>query len=359
MRRPGSRGVSGTLGAPQEGSYWGKPWLRAGLRVALSLGLLAFVLSSVDVGKLVSVLRQASGPHVIAAALVTVLGVGVNALKWHGLLRTLDLPLRWRDVLAANLLGGLYNLAFPGLVGGDIARGWRVKGITHNAAQTAVSLVADRVTGMTALLLLGMGGLSLAPPFAGREALRGVAVALLLALAAVGAVSLSERARLVAVRAAKWMTAGTVPEVLRGFAAQVGEALRAYRGSLGGLGRALGLALVFQTLMVVANYVACRAVTVDISVINIVWVTAAASMAVVLPISVAGLGVRETAYVTLLGQCAVSAEQGLGVSVVMLGMYCLPGLGGALVHLTGLGTRAQNGSVRPADSEEATSRSGD
>ena len=215
--------------------------------------------------------------------------------------------------------------------------------------------MADRLIGLVALMLLGIGALSLAPAFAGREALRIVTIALHLAVTVIGGVSLSGRTGRVATRAGRRLTHGASPEGFWRFVGQAGEALRAYRGAPGALLRALGVGLVLQTLTVSINYLACRAVGIDISVINIVWVAAVVSLAVALPISIAGLGARETAYVTLLGQCGVSAAQALGVSPLMLAIYLLSGLLGGLVQLLGLGTGRSRPDARVATSEEANS----
>ncbi|MFQ5809514.1 MAG: lysylphosphatidylglycerol synthase transmembrane domain-containing protein [Armatimonadota bacterium] len=315
------------------------------LRATVSITLLAFVLSSLDLSEVATRLRLAAPAPLVGVVLVTLAALGVKTVRLQALLSTLGCRVRWRDVLAANLLGGFYNLVLPGVVGGDVARGWRLKTLTNKTARTAVSVAADRITGLIALVLLCVGALWLAPAFPGRDVLRLTAVGLLGALALVVALSLAPRRR----RAASGETVG----FLRRFTAQADEALQAYRDRPSALCGALGLGLILQILVALTNYLACRAFGLQISPVNVLWVTAAVSLALSLPISVAGLGVRETAYVVLLGHCGADPSQALGVSLVTLAVFVSCGLAGGVLQLLGLGARPQESAPGPLASQEA------
>jgi hypothetical protein len=309
------------------------------------VALLAFVLASLDLSEVATRLRLAAPAPLALIVLVVAGALGIKALRLQMLLSTLGCSLRWRDVLAANLLGMFYNLVLPGVVGGDVARGWRLKNLTNTTARTAVSVAADRITGLIALVLLCVGGLWLAPAFPAREALRLTAVGLLAALGLVVAFSLAPRRR----RAAPDEAVG----FLRRFMAQADEALQAYRDRPSALGSALGLGLALQILVALTNYLACQAFGLQISPANVLWVTAAVSLALSLPISVAGLGVRETTYVVLLGHCGAAPSQALGVSLVTLAVFVSCGLAGGVLQLLGLGTRPQESAPPHLTSQEA------
>ncbi len=63
--------------------------------------------------------------------------------------------------------------------------------------------------------------------------------------------------------------------------------------------------------MSVSNYLAARALGIDIALPVLVWIVAAVSLINLLPVSVGGLGVREGAYVLLLSQNGVPVSSGL------------------------------------------------
>ncbi|MCX6020694.1 MAG: hypothetical protein NTZ05_02990, partial [Chloroflexi bacterium] len=66
------------------------------------------------------------------------------------------------------------------------------------------------------------------------------------------------------------------------------------------------------------------------------------------PVSVAGLGLREGAYVVLLGRYGVPDEQGLALALAVFGMILAQGLAGGVVDLmSGLG-RIDDGAAAPA-----------
>ena len=82
-----------------------------------------------------------------------------------------------------------------------------------------------------------------------------------------------------------------------------------------------------------------------------VWavVTGVVSVLVLLPITVAGLGLREATIVGLLGTMGVPAEKGLAISLTFFGFFLLGALAGAvcdpLLGRRGSGT-TQNASRR-------------
>ncbi len=54
------------------------------------------------------------------AALVCFIGVVLTMVRWCYLVRTLDVPLSWRDTFRLGFLGYLFNFISPGAVGGDL-----------------------------------------------------------------------------------------------------------------------------------------------------------------------------------------------------------------------------------------------
>jgi uncharacterized membrane protein YbhN (UPF0104 family) len=105
------------------------------------------------------------------------------------------------------------------------------------------------------------------------------------------------------------------------------------------------LALLFQLGVVASNYVLCLALGISVSYVQLLWVVAAASLLQSLPISIAGVGVREGAYVYILGTQGVSASSALALSLLVFGIQVLLALAGGLLQLQQLRHARSNGTV--------------
>jgi uncharacterized membrane protein YbhN (UPF0104 family) len=68
-------------------------------------------------------------------------------------------------------------------------------------------------------------------------------------------------------------------------------------------------------LLVVAYWAAFKALTVSVPVSAAFWLVCAVSLAVLVPLTVNGLGLQEGIFVLVLGQYGISAEAALGVAL--------------------------------------------
>ena len=135
--------------------------------LALKLGasglLLVFVLSRIDGASLFHSFAQSDPSLNLIATLVALLGWGINTFKWQILLVAPGVNISFRELLRLNFVGIFYNLVLPGQVGGEIVKGVQLtqRGISKSTA--ALSIGADRVTSLLALLVLGLSGAFLSP----------------------------------------------------------------------------------------------------------------------------------------------------------------------------------------------------
>jgi uncharacterized membrane protein YbhN (UPF0104 family) len=180
-------------------------------------------------------------------------------------------------------------------------------------------VLVDRVVALVSLFVLGWLGLLLLPVDVPEELVTPFAIA-----TGVGAVW---GIVTVAVLRRRGLSR-FLPPVMRPWVSEVAATLRAYGRDHGVQGEALVLSLVFQTLMVFSTWMLARALDLDISPVAFAVVIPLVLIVTVVPISVAGFGVREGAYVVLLGELGVSASDATLLSlftVVALAIASLPG----------------------------------
>ena len=306
------------------------PWLTLVLRLAATAGLMAYALSGIDWHDKVVDGRVQEGMWTVMAkadwswwalGLVTGLLVQVVAgIRWADLARPLGFDFPRRFFVLRFFEGMFFNLCLPSSIGGDVVKAYRVGETTPRRLLAGCSVVADRLTGLSALAVLGGTALAARKYSLGLPATLAVAAALLAAALTVFLVGVSFLDRLIAVLPA--------PHPARGFLAQ----LLPYQQQPSLIAKAVAWSFIVQMGGAVAVALSGRALGVDQPLSLWFSVVPLVALAMVLPLSIGGFGVRENAMSYLLAEQGVPGEQGVaiallwGLSTVLTGM-----VGGALL----------------------------
>jgi glycosyltransferase 2 family protein len=97
--------------------------------------------------------------RLVLAQCAVLLAVSLNYIRWHVLVRALELNFTLRDAFRLGSLGLLLNQVSPGSVGGDL---FKAVAIAHEQptkrTEAVASVVIDRVVGLYAMLLVASAG---------------------------------------------------------------------------------------------------------------------------------------------------------------------------------------------------------
>jgi uncharacterized protein (TIRG00374 family) len=95
-------------------------------------------------------------PGLLAISFLAILAAHVlGTLRWHLLLRALQIPLRLIDTLRLGFLGYLFNLVSPGHVGGDLFKAVFIAREQRQRRTAAIAtIVVDRACGLYGLLVM-------------------------------------------------------------------------------------------------------------------------------------------------------------------------------------------------------------
>jgi hypothetical protein len=308
------------------------------IKIAASLLLLAFVLLRVDAAALVATIREGDPYLLLFATALAFASWFLNAYKWQMLLSEPGAHLRYIELARLTFVGIFYNLLVPGQVGGEVMKGVALARMGVSKMAAAVSVIADRVTGLLALFVLGIAGAALSPAVTGgHPELVPWLVGLALAFAVATVVLVTGRGQAVILSAGRALRipAGRAP----GAASAVTEFLSAPARGMSALWLPMGLSLVFQATVVYINLLICMALGIQVSFVQLMWVVAVVSLLQSLPISIAGIGVREGAYVYLLQLQGVPGASALALSLTVFGIHMLIALAGGLLQLYSLLSR--------------------
>jgi glycosyltransferase 2 family protein len=289
------------------------------LKIGVSAGLLGYLLTLIDLDHLLLQLRNLDFRY-LALAYVLLLGqVGISALKWQRILRSDGVVMRLAFLFKTNLIGGFISLFLPTSFGGDVYRVVAARGVNQDLARSTSSVLFDRLSGFFALITICMVGYVALPaqpyvPLVAAIYVLGVAGFL---------VGSSDRA-IGLIGASRLAIVNRLAKILRSF--------RNYRTHRRLLVVVLLLAFAFQLNVVVINkiYTLALGIEVDFSlllvIIPLIYLTEA------LPISINGLGVRESAFAFFFVMNGLTVEEGIAVSLLIVAeRYLLGILGGSLL----------------------------
>ncbi len=331
----------------------------AALKVGVSLALLGVLFARVDRAQMAASLRGASLPLLLICIPLYAVGQVLSTLRWQILLAAegIRVPL-WRLALLYSE-GMFFNLFLPTAVGGDVVRGYRIWHLTRAGEGALASILVERISGFVAMI--GIACAATAAAFATGTLRDSVVVAFVAAVAAAVAAGTCMLVspsffRLVERLAGAWAGSEAF-QAARRFC----EAVQRYRGHGRAVGAALGISLVFQTLLVFLVYLVALALHLPVAFVQFLIFIPILNVISMLPISLSGLGVRESGAIYLLGKIGVDPAAALTLSLLWFALVAVTGLPGGLVFLWG-GHRAKMQPPRPPRSprspREAESQSG-
>lgn len=280
-------------------------------------------------------IRGADLRWVLAATVAALLSPLVGTVRWGLLLRAQGIVLGWGRVAQIYLIGTFFNLFLVGSTGGDAVKMFyalREKAARGKRAGAILSVVIDRVLGLLALILMAIVFVSLRYRWLTTTP---QSTALLASFATV--LGICSGAFVLAAAVVVFNLADQLPQSLPGrskvleLSTACRLCVREWRATIAGL----AVSIVGHSSFFFTFYFAALAVHAEVKFWDIATIMPIVNTIVSLPISVSGLGLRETLFVRLLGDlCGVSAGKAAPIS--MIGFLCSAifcGLVGGVVYL--------------------------
>lgn len=274
-------------------------------KTVISLALMAWVVRSLDLSSLKRVATGIGWPLVLAAFALTVLQVVLLGLRWHRIVHWLGASLPVAEAIRWSFVGVFFNQAMPSSVGGDAVRMWYLHRQRLAAGVAFASVAIDRLTGLTLLGLMVSVATLLRWEVLGHHAfaIPMLAVGPTLTIALVALVALGRR------------PPGWLPENLT-------TGLKVTTGGLEGLVKTPWIFAEAVVLGMAGTFVAILAAMVlgiglglQAGLVDYLAIVGGAVLLAVLPVSLGGWGLRETAMVVLFGAIGVAPEQALALSL--------------------------------------------
>jgi uncharacterized membrane protein YbhN (UPF0104 family) len=124
------------------------------IKILISAALLYFSLRKVNVTDLASRINIESLGWVGLAIAVTFLQIFVGALRWRVISAECGAPLATQQAMRFNLIGSFFNQTLPSSIGGDAVRLWLVARGGAGWRAATYSIFVDRAIGLIALAII-------------------------------------------------------------------------------------------------------------------------------------------------------------------------------------------------------------
>lgn len=293
-------------------------------KACITLVLLFFALRNIDFENLGSRLNYGSIGWISLALLLAVLQIALGALRWREINTECGLHLTIGQVLRFNLIGSFFNQTLPSSIGGDAMRIWLVQRSGSNWRTATYSVFVDRAIGLMALAIIVVATLpwsyQLISNTHGRYALLLVDIAAL-----AGGAGFLVLGRL----SWPWLTNRWHS---RHFFACSSIANRLiFNVSTGPKVAALSFLIHFLTVTIA--WCVARSINAPIAFHHVFELLPPVILITMVPISIAGWGVRETAMGLAFAYAGLKANEGINLSLLFGGVTFLVGIIGGLAWI--------------------------
>ncbi len=301
-----------------------KHWIKQAAKVAISVGLIWFAFRATDFTSLAD--RVMMLPGWLIAALLALIYVQTSTAtwRWHLIAKANRIPLPFPAALRIFFIGQFFNQTLPSSVGGDIFRIWLLHRRGTSLGQATGNVILDRILGLEALLLTSLLGLPVV-----FSTVPGPAPWSILGLSLTGLVGF-------AILLALGGRYGAFLEQWRATSTIRNAALCAWRLVTHPMEGLAVLVLSVSVHLMAVFYIASilRGLGHDLPFAVLVALIPPVLLVTVLPISMAGWGVRESAMIFILGILGIPAADALATSLLFgIGVF-LVGLPGGLLWLS-------------------------
>jgi uncharacterized membrane protein YbhN (UPF0104 family) len=301
------------------------PAVRLLLRLAITVALAAVLLAKLDIGDVLMLLARIGRRAFLLSVVLLALSALLAGPRWHVVLRCYGVAASFPRLVQLYLVGNFFNQVLPSSVGGDAVRIWYLKRQGVAVGVAARSVIVDRLIGLAGMVVFVALGLPVVLSGPADDRLRLVLTGVVAAAITV-AVALACMPRLRRIpsfhRPLRFLAhlAGDVRPLLRPRA----------------LVLCAVLTLATNCLPILAAAVLGYSLAIPLSLLAYAVIVPAALIISLVPVSIAGWGVREAAMVVCMAPYGVSPETALALSIAFGVALTLSALPGGLIWFLGV-----------------------
>lgn len=300
-------------------------------RTLVSVLLIGWLIEEVNWRQLGDIARKMEASWLVASFFALLPVLLIVSWRWRLLLSVHGVHMRFWRVFELTMIGQFFSAFLVGTTGGDVIKIFYVaRAVPHRRAAVAFTVVVDRIIGLVALLLLGvMLSFTQIPLLFSQPATKAASGTFyLFAVAGVAGSVLACFGPYLLQNEKIRSLINRLPLIHRGT-----SLIAAYEQTARAIGvnmLALLGSIPSQISVILMGYCILRAMHLEPGLVQQAWfllafasIMAMVNMLIALPVSIAGLGVRETLFIKFFALLGIDKEHALAFSLTYFGLNLL------------------------------------
>jgi uncharacterized membrane protein YbhN (UPF0104 family) len=295
------------------------PYRAFAIRAGLGFAVVAVLLWRYDARPIFRILSRERPSYFAAVVALYVAGQAMCAYRWRLLAAILKVHGRYSEFLAYTFVGMFTNLFVPGLMGGDAARSVYLGRRQGRMGEAIASVVADRGIGLIGLFWLAAFS------------------AIFLNFASIPSSVITPTVAVGAIAFAGFLAGPFVARLIHLMPRPVrraGGIIAPYLHHPAALLPAIALSIVLQITLAVGQYILAAGLGLTAPLSLFILCVPIANVFASLPLTLNGLGIRESAYLLLFGMAGMRKEDAIALGLLWFATTIVGGLTGAIAFVT-------------------------
>jgi len=269
------------------------------------------------------IILNADSKFIVFSIFLQLISTSLAAYRWSLIMQTLQFNQTFLFYLASYFKGAFFNQALPGSIGGDAVRGLELGSLGYSKKEAFFGIFIDRIVGLAGLLLLNLGANivsgDILPPWLYH----------LINIICVGGIS--GFLILILLRKVAWLRRYRITRLF----ADLSNRFRQVYATKQTIFLQLALSVMVHFLSIFSLYELACAVGMSLPLTIFLVAVPPVFLLTLIPISLAGWGVRESAMVGIFILVGASKEMILSVSILYGTMLIVASIPGLFVWLRG------------------------
>ncbi|MBI4084699.1 MAG: flippase-like domain-containing protein [Candidatus Levybacteria bacterium] len=306
-------------------------------RLLISAVIVYFFLKKIELRDIVTALTSAQHGYLILAFMVALLAWFVAAIKWQLLVPNKALSIQRAFQLTLITLS--YSFLLPGgQFTGEVGKFLHTQNTQSTISRSSVfiSIVYDKMLGIWAIICIGFAGSLLDRAHSFKMQYLYAVLLAIVTVALIIMINTKALSKLI-----NLLNQLRLRPALKLFFSRLPILKQTLQNQSGKISYSLLLSLLYQLLIILVFWILAQSLDVKLSFISLMWIGSAVGFLTALPITYAGLGIREMSFVYLFSLYGIGAGRAVAFSLLIYVVISVGSLSGLALILRDYATKKQ------------------
>jgi|GEM_PF-2303367 len=297
------------------------------IRLALTSAFIWFIYTKIDLSNLLQTIKGANFWWILVALMIFVFNRLLISLRWKVILTAYNIPVSLPRVIKIIFVSMPAGFLTPGGAGTDLARGYQVSRQHGQTADVAGSIIIDRIIGLYSMFLVAFLAAFFSPPLEHLHEIKTLLTISILVLTLGAIVGL-------------YVLRTYGDRIKISFSEKFNSLLSKLIGALADLSLLKKIFIPISLISLLVQFCRCAvfyflflSLGVQLDFIYYLVIIPLVFVLLFMPISLGGLGVRETSLLFFFAQFGVAGEVSVSAGLLGYGFEVLVSVVGILIFL--------------------------